>query len=69
MAELTDFGQALGGQREEARMPVLPWATGDIVVPFSVIDFENRGTFWGKLLSLGLSLWHLVLMKHPEGVR
>lgn len=56
MAELKEFGQAVGGQREEARMPVLPWAAGDIVVPFSVIDFENRGTFWGKLLSLGLSL-------------
>lgn len=28
MAELTDFGQAVGGEREEARMPVLPWAAG-----------------------------------------
>lgn len=49
MAELTDFGQAVGGEREEARMPVLPWAAGDMVVPFSERDFENRSGFLGKV--------------------
>lgn len=56
MAELTDFGQAVGGQREEASMPVLPWAAGDIVVPFSAIDFENRSGFLGKVVKFRFEL-------------
>lgn len=55
MAELAEFGQAAGGQRRRPGCQFSLGQLGDIVVPFSVIDFENRGTFWGKLLSLGLS--------------
>ena len=55
-------------EREEARMPVLPWAAGDMTVPFSEIETLRAGAgFWGKMLSLGLNLWHLVLMKYLEG--
>lgn len=56
MAELTDFGQAVGGEREEARMPILPRAAGDMVVPFSERDFENRSGFLGKVVKFRFEL-------------
>ena len=37
-------------------MPVLPWAAGDIVVPFSAIDFENRSGFLGKVVKFRFEL-------------
>ena len=56
MAELTEFGQAVGGQREEARMPVLPCAAGNRVVPSSEIDFANRSRFLGKVVKFRFEL-------------
>lgn len=53
-------------ERGEARVPVLPWAAGDM--PFSETETLRAGAgFWGKMLSLGLNLWHLVLKKYLEG--
>lgn len=49
--------------------PTLPWAAGYMAVLFSEIEARRAAAgFRGKMLSLGLNLWHLVLMKYPEGV-
>lgn len=71
--ELTDLGQAIGGDGEgEGRNDPPQFCLGQLGIwwcPSCNRETVRAGAgFWGKVLSLGLNLWHLVLMKYPEVV-